>query len=753
MLRRAIIWAFQVLLLCVPFAFTAINDELFEFNKMLLTYAVTSLIAGLWIARMIHERRRIWRTTLLGWAVLAYWVAYALTTLFSIHLSTSVFGYYSRFHGGLLSITAYTVVYFAAVSNLHRRDLPRLIVTHVLAATAVALYAIPEHFGWSPSCSLIEGSLDHFNTTCWSEENNPFYRVFGTFGQPNWLAAYLVTSIPTTLWLWWHSLTERSAQSPAAFLTRHWPLLASTVMILAIVYTKSRSGIIALALATGWLFVTAWGVPLWSWLRPSAQRSAFPPPAWRPALFAASSFAVIVGVLLVMFGTPWHSALAAQWWNRLQSATAPSGSLTDMTAAEPVAPASGTVLETGGTESGEIRKIVWRGAWEIWRHSPLLGSGPETFAYSYYRYRPLEHNLVSEWDFLYNKAHNEFLNTLATRGLAGFFTELGLMTTFVGSILWYVWQHRSQHSATVWFGLCLLGSYGALAVTNFFGFSTVMVGVLFFLLPAWWDIIMDSSTDQVDDAVIQHGSVETRWDEPQPIWVAYAVVAAGVLYIWVLLWTIWQNDILLAQTKDALFAGDGATAYQSITTLTQRAPNESVYWEQRGLTLARLAVATAPEDATTAAILAEDAITSADTALQLNPVHINMWKSKARVYLSLSTLNSSFLEDAAQVLEESLTLAPTDAKLPYNLALIYTALDQPELAEQYYRRTIELKPNYEEARNLYGEFLQSDGRLEEAAAQYRYILEHLNPQAPTAQSELLDITQQLATQSAQPSPR
>ncbi|MDO8734650.1 MAG: O-antigen ligase family protein, partial [Elusimicrobiota bacterium] len=48
------------------------------------------------------------------------------------------------------------------------------------------------------------------------------------------------------------------------------------------------------------------------------------------------------------------------------------------------APSVGTQLENGGTESGQIRLIVWKGALEVFKHYPIFGSGVETFAYSYY---------------------------------------------------------------------------------------------------------------------------------------------------------------------------------------------------------------------------------------------------------------------------------------------------------------------------------------------------------------------------------
>ena len=48
----------------------------------------------------------------------------------------------------------------------------------------------------------------------------------------------------------------------------------------------------------------------------------------------------------------------------------------------------GPALESGGTESGQIRTIVWKGALEIFKHYPLLGTGPETFAFAYPMFMP-----------------------------------------------------------------------------------------------------------------------------------------------------------------------------------------------------------------------------------------------------------------------------------------------------------------------------------------------------------------------------
>ena len=56
----------------------------------------------------------------------------------------------------------------------------------VLGGVLVALCAIPEHFGYSPSCAILVG---RFAADCWVQDVQA--RVFATLGQPNWLAAYM----------------------------------------------------------------------------------------------------------------------------------------------------------------------------------------------------------------------------------------------------------------------------------------------------------------------------------------------------------------------------------------------------------------------------------------------------------------------------------------------------------------------------------------------------------------------------------
>jgi hypothetical protein len=135
--QRIISNLFMLLLMATPFLFTWFNEELFEFNKMLFVYLMTAIIGGVWLARMVVQKRIIITRTWFDFPILIFVISQLLSTFFSIHPRTSIFGYYSRFHGGLLSTACYAILFYAAVSNLQAKMVPRLLKGTFVAALVV----------------------------------------------------------------------------------------------------------------------------------------------------------------------------------------------------------------------------------------------------------------------------------------------------------------------------------------------------------------------------------------------------------------------------------------------------------------------------------------------------------------------------------------------------------------------------------------------------------------------------------------
>src|SRR3990167_10314000 len=164
LIRRVIEYCFYCLFIIVPLILTPYNYELFEFNKMLTVYFFAIVIGAAWICRMVVNRRLIFVRTPFDIPLLLFLFSQVISTVISIDPHTSLWGYYSRFNGGLLSTISYLTLYYAAVSNFTKNDAKNLLKTLIAAAIMTSIYSAPEHFGHSPSCYVITAKFD---AKCW----------------------------------------------------------------------------------------------------------------------------------------------------------------------------------------------------------------------------------------------------------------------------------------------------------------------------------------------------------------------------------------------------------------------------------------------------------------------------------------------------------------------------------------------------------------------------------------------------------
>jgi len=592
---------FYILFFFVPLIIYPGTFELFEFNKMIFVYVITVLIVGLWVIRMIKYNKFIFRRTIFDIPLLIFLGSQILSTFTSVDFRTSLLGYYSRFNGGLISNLCYCLLYWAFVANIESKYLNRYFKALLISSLIISVYAILEHFGYSFSCLMFTG---HFNVACWVQDVQT--RVFATLGQPNWLAAWLVAVTPLT---WCLALKKKG-----------W-IIVSVIFFLTLLYTQSRSGLLAFAAAdlifwSGYIFITK----RFNWL------------------FIICNLLFVV--LFIINGT-----------SKLVTNTAVN-----------TPPAVGTALETGGTESGTIRQIVWKGAIEIWKHYPILGTGVETFAFSYYGFKPVEHNLVSEWDFLYNKAHNEFLNYAATTGTLGLLSYLFIIGTFC----FYTLKNLNAVN------LALFSGYIAILITNFFGFSIVPIEVLFFLFPAL-AIAQEQTTKN-----IQHSKSYSK--------LLVFLTLCTMSYVLCSICKYWYADTLYASARKYNTSGNYQAAQEVLIHAVKLSPQEAIFWGELSEVDARLG-------------LIDKAVAESDRAYSLSPKSVVLLRQRIAVFLRLASIDPNYILQAKEMLLVAIKLAPTDAKLEYNLGLVDSAINLDEEAKQAFEKAVQLKSNYTDASN------------------------------------------------------
>ncbi|MBI3486065.1 O-antigen ligase family protein [Candidatus Daviesbacteria bacterium] len=697
MVTKILTYSFYLLFFLTPLLWTPLNYELFEYNKMMFVYLLTVIIIGSWILKMVLEKKLLIKKTPFDIPLLLFLLANFLSTIFSIDPHTSVWGYYSRSNGGLLSILSYTLLYFALVANFEAKDAIKFLKIALFGGLVVALYAIPEHFGVSPSCVALSGQ---FTANCWVQDVQA--RVFATLGQPNWLAAYLAMLIFPNLYFLLQAKT---------IFSKIFYGLTTLIFYLGFTFTYSRGGTLGL-LAGLILFIVFLILGLHPWGGKQKLGISFKPIG-----------IVLVGFLLIniLFG----SALTR--FKLFAESSAPK---------TPTSSVSVTQLENGGTESGQIRLIVWKGAIEIFKHYPIFGSGVETFAYSYYNFRPAEHNLVSEWDFLYNKAHNEFLNYLATTGLIGILSYLTLIATF---IIWSIKKIlKNQNSFLI---LSLLASYLSYLIQNIFGFSVVIIALFFFIFPGL--AILTTESTQVFKfpnflQTIFNPLINLIYKKSFLKKVLVVFILLIIFYLIFSLFKFWLADTIFAKGSNYSTSGNAGRAYNELIDAASLNPGEPFYRNELGYAAAAAAVALADQDSTRSAQLKEVAVTETNNSLNTSPKNVSFYRTAIRTYYQLASIDPSFNQKTLDALDQAISLAPTDAKLYYNKALILGQLEKNQEGIDTLNKAIALKPDYRDAYYALGVFYQTLKQNDKAIEQMNIVLK-LIPNDPDALKKLKEL--------------
>ncbi len=765
--NRIIEYSFYALFFFVPLSFAGDTSELFELNKIWLTFALTIIIAAAWGVKIILQRQIHIQKTPLDIPILLFLLSQLIATVFSLDSYISLWGYYSRFNGGFLSILTYVFLYYAFVSQASElqkeRDqkkpsqqdnslhlpfllggmaiIPTVLLIYYLLTLAfpflfgyfnndeftkfinpliilsfiasfflfifaiqasfikkvlcmslfsgciVILWGLPSHFGYDPTCLLFRGNFD---VSCWTEAFQPKIRIFSTLGQPNWLAAYLSILLPIAIAF--GIVNSRSGeQNPqqmqnAKFKIFNFELqlltfifaLLTLLFYVAILFTGSRSGFLGL-LAGGAIFFFL-----------SKQKIM---------LLKFVVFPLLMLSLLI--GTPLDQQL-----KQITGKFLPKSFSTISDKPQAISNPSGPALETGGTESGKIRLIVWRGAIDAWLHNPLFGTGVETFAFAYYKYRPVAHNVTSEWDYLYNKAHNEYLNYLATTGVFGLGTYLFMISAF---IFFVIKQLLQSQNSTKTFLLAFLASYVSILVSNFLGFSVVIINLYLFLIPAFAFVFANALNP---NKVFSYGnSVQNPKHQSQNITfiqqlASVAIVIIGLFFLFTL-YRFWEADKAYARGFNLDRAGEYQYGYLDLITAVEKRPSEPVFLDELSYNTGVLSVALATQKdqdasesakiATYAARLAKETLALSDNIVSDHPNNLVFWKTRIRLLNLLSQNNPDYLPLALDAIKKASELAPTDAKVFYTLAILYGQSNEREKAIETLEKTIRLKPNYRDA--------------------------------------------------------
>lgn len=739
--NKIIEYSFYALFLLVPLVFVGDTSELFELNKMWLTYGLTILITGSWITAMIAKKQiRITKTPFDIFLIL-FLLSQLVSSIISLDSRVSFWGYYSRFNGGFYSILCYVILFYAFVTHFSRKQTMRLLIVTLISGFLVVLWGLPSHFGYDPTCYVFRGTLD---VSCWTDAFKPTIRIFSTLGQPAWLAAYMAVLLPLSMSMFLRYFESKLKPDGKIYESKGILILHSSYFILTILFylsllfTGTRAG-----------FFGFWSANLVFWTFIFFKH-----------IFSIKHFLIFFFVINGIFvalnflaGTP----IAQLNKFTLSALTAKSQTQQTPTQTNPTPDSYNPTI----TNSGDIRVHVWKGAIEAWKANPIFGTGLETFAYAYYQHRPSEHNLTSEWDYLYNKAHNEFLNYLTTSGIVGLGTYLLFLGLFVLLMLG-TWFHRLMASllkvnseaikswdsnpSTLLLTTGLFSGWISIWVTNFFGFSVVIINLFLILIPAFVFILAGLHQEKTAYLFPKEASKSSAISVVQ--WLGISIVT--VIGLWWLygLFQFWNADKSYALGYNLARSGEYQSAYNPLKDAHQMVPAEPVFTDELSAVSSQVALLFyQQQDATSAAEFAQQAIDLNNEVLTTHANSLVFWKTRIRIFYTLGQVDGRYLTYALQAAIQAAKLAPTDAKVSYNLGVLYGQTGNPQKGTEILQQTIRLKPDYIDAYYAIGLFyrdlaVDKDGNVvnpdmqQRAEKAVRYILENIDPENEQAKKTL-----------------
>ena len=324
-------------------------------------------------------------------------VALLLSTGLSIAPQISWHGTYMRAHGAVMELCLLAVLVAQCVGLRRPAQMQRLLDTIVLAATISALYGILQHLKLDPA-----------------EWGQAFLgdRVSSTQGNPIFLGAYLVLTLPLTLACALQTLL-RSTGGMRNHAQAALQLLSATMQVLAIWFTGSRGPL--LGIAAGCLFMAI------------CQAAALNNRKALLALFGAAGAVLLFlyalnipnGPLEALRDRPYLGRLAHVWdtTNRTESST--------QVRIETWRHAKDALLTTPALIYADGTVDTWS------RLRLLIGYGPETAGFVLPpSYRTEFHNALFS-----DRAHNMLWDTLLTTGIIGAVAAYWLWATLANKLL------------------------------------------------------------------------------------------------------------------------------------------------------------------------------------------------------------------------------------------------------------------------------------------------------------------------------
>lgn len=652
MLKKYIEKSIEISLLSIVFIvpvifFTRTND-VFEINKMFVFRFFTYYSFALWLIMFLIEGKIVIRKTAIDFPVLGFFFTAILSTIFTNNRTVSIYGVYEDFEG-IITIINYILFFYLSLNFIKTKQNVFKYIYIILGATfIIALYGMAQNLGWD----FIK----------WNPETYSPDRFFSTLGNPNFLAAYLVESIPVIFILFF--ITHKI----------HKKLIVLIILILAVVVlflTKSRAGFLS-------FLVTVLFIIIYTFLDARKKENE---------LFAKNKlwFLMFGIVIFITLFLPIVREAFQMLWER-------SKNLFSL---------KGIVLTP--------RIYIWKSALMMYRDFPIFGTGVDTFQVMFPYYRlPIYWQL--EWNGTPEKTHNVFLQILATQGIIGFGFYLLLFITFLKKSFNLILRESDITRRYLIFGFFMAAV--AFYVQGLFNYTVSAYGSFFWLA---FSIIIsqETSNKQYYTFDFNKNFIENNKSMLLTAILLFLIIAE------VLVGRFWTADLYFKIGNIAVNTDKEEICIGYYDKAVELNPPREIYWVKYGIGYEK--IIRKEQNPEKRLFYINEALKIHSNTIKLNKMNGYNYNNVARVYKTYGeTLDRSKFKEAIEYYNEAIRRDPNNAYFGLDLATVYINIGAFDKAIELCKRYSELYPDYAVPLSYIGYIymLQGPEKINEAKMYY-----------------------------------
>ncbi|MBI4778187.1 O-antigen ligase family protein [Candidatus Desantisbacteria bacterium] len=662
--------------------------------KILLMYALTSVLSGVWLIKMITLNDfRLVRTPI-DFPVFAFLACSIFSTIFSIAPIMSLLGTYDRYDG-LLTLICYIMLYYLVV-NFFQTKKGILWLLGVMVA--------------SGTISSVYGILQYFDVCDWTAEE--LGRVASFFGNPIFYAASVMMAFLIGLGIYCSFSQKESEPLPGEDTKR--------------VKNKERLFIIILCIC---LLIIYWGFSLATtrscYLGIFAGIITFLCLGGKEMLFGCKKRLIILGVGICLISS-YYNFIEVEYsvikrFAHISPAQESNNEKPDSVLATP------------------SRIFIWKTGMEIIKDYPFLGIGPETIKLVYLQYLVKvfpEKYFFSTGEYI-DRMHNEFLDYAVTRGIVGLAIYLwGILSFFAVGWRFYKGSLLIDRPIILIFIVVAL----ALLVQVQFNFSVPELSYTFAIL-AGGMIVMGRQSILSPQVLTQRKGLtnlllfsncpfpqihqyppDKVTHSPQIFrWIYYIIAVGTVICFLMFIHRIYMADKHYLMGKKSSEINTIIKEYRQAADL---APYEMEYYN--ALTRAYIQKRSNDKSWT------RDAITRTRRILQYIPLEADAYFTLGSInYILAKDINDTRIQHAIRYYETAVKLNPFFVKAYYNMAAIYYKQKRYDAAIKCFKKVHNMLSIHIPSCYRLAECYAIKGNSAEAS-KYLKELKEIDPDYPTA---------------------